>query len=962
MSEDHHVVYESGEWEADLTQRELRAGGDCVPLGGRAFAIFAVLVQSAGKLVTRNELMARVWPDAIVEENTLEVHISALRKALGADRETLRTFSGRGYRLAGEWTIRQLSTPAGSVAPDAPRIAVQAFQSNLPAAASGIIGRVAAVQQLREFLCAFRAVTLTGPGGIGKTTLALEVARSLLPDFNGDCWLIDVISLSDPELLPSMVAGILGLKLSGEELSAESVARAIGGRKLLLVLDNCEHIIDAAARLAETIARLCPATSVVATSREVLRIEGEHVYRVLPLDVPSQDQEQSDIVLGHSAVQLFIARAKALDSASFSPCQANLLAIAAICRHLDGIPLAIEFAAARAAILGPELVLSRLDERFALLTGGRRTALPRHQTLRATLDWSYELLPESERCLLRRLGIFAAGFTLEAANAVMSGQGCTPAVILELIANLVAKSLVALDGAAPVGRWRLLETIREYALEVLAENGETEQAARSCAEFYRDLVLPAMHGSQVQPSAKDMARYGREIDNVRAALDWSFSSVGDAATGVVLTAAYAPVWLDLSLVGECRERIERALDGLTRESNVNAPLAVQLHVALAVALIYTMGSAERIKSVLAKALSAAEKLGDVGAMIEILFALCLVYHQSSECREAQSISERLERLVLGTGDAALAPIAYECVGNILHSRGKQREAQHSFERVLEGHLVRKYRRHTIWSSYDMRAIGQATLARVLWLRGFVDQGVTQARASLEAAQAAGHKPTLCWVVHYATYPFALMTGDLVAAGRAVTMLMDLATSLSAPFWKTLAHCLEGKLLIRRGEFGEGSVRLRTALDTCERTGWTRCYPEFLGALAEGLAGLGRFAEAIATIDRATSCADRGGERYFVAELLRDKGELLLHAADEESISRAEHCFSQALEVAREQGAKSWELRSALSFARLRVMQDRQDDARQLLEPVYGRFTEGFETPDLRSARAVLQSLSSSPSA
>jgi predicted ATPase len=207
-----------------------------------------------------------------------------------------------------------------------------------------------------------------------------------------------------------------------------------------------------------------------------------------------------------------------------------------------------------------------------------------------------------------------------------------------------------------------------------------------------------------------------------------------------------------------------------------------------------------------------------------------------------------------------------------------------------------------------------------------------------------------------------MTGDLVAAGRAVTMLMDLATSLSAPFWKTLAHCLEGKLLIRRGEFGEGSVRLRTALDTCERTGWTRCYPEFLGALAEGLAGLGRFAEAIATIDRATSCADRGGERYFVAELLRDKGELLLHAADEESISRAEHCFSQALEVAREQGAKSWELRSALSFARLRVMQDRQDDARQLLEPVYGRFTEGFETPDLRSARAVLQSLSSSPSA
>jgi predicted ATPase len=188
------------------------------------------------------------------------------------------------------------------------------------------------------------------------------------------------------------------------------------------------------------------------------------------------------------------------------------------------------------------------------------------------------------------------------------------------------------------------------------------------------------------------------------------------------------------------------------------------------------------------------------------------------------------------------------------------------------------------------------------------------------------------------------------------MLMDLATSLGAPFWKILAQCLEGKLLIKRGEFGTGSARLRTALDTCEKTGQTICYPEFLGALAEGLVGLGQFTEALATVDRALATADRGGERWFVAELLRTKGELLLHGAGDRSISAAERCFSEALEVAREQGALSWELRSALSFARLRVSQVRQDDARQLLAPVYSRFTEGFETPDLRSASAMLQSL------
>ena len=478
-------------WAVDLAQRELLSGGDPVPLGGRAFAIFAVLVQAAGKLVTKDELMGRVWPGAIVAENTLEVHISAVRKALGPDRGMLRTSFGRGYRLVGDWTIRKESTPADSVALNPARMPVQPFLTNVPAAASELIGRTAAVEQLQELLSACRAVTLTGPGGIGKTTLALEVARSLFPTFNGDCWLADLVSLSDPGLVPSVVAGVLGLMLSSEDISPEFVARAIGGRKVLLVLDNCEHVIDATARLAETVVRLCPATSILVTSREVLRIEGEHVYRVPPLDVPSEHHEESDFILRHSAVQLFIARTRALEQ-KFSPHGENLRALAAICRRLDGIPLALEFAAARAAMLGPEQVLSRLDERFGLFIGGRRTALPRHQTLRATLDWSYELLRESERCLLRRLGIFAAGFTLEAANAVMSDQGYTASALLEQVANLVAKSLVALDGSEPTGRWRLLETTRAYALEKLAESGETEQIARRCAEFFRDLVGPAV--------------------------------------------------------------------------------------------------------------------------------------------------------------------------------------------------------------------------------------------------------------------------------------------------------------------------------------------------------------------------------------------------------------------------------------------------------------------------------------
>lgn len=896
--------------------------------------------------------MARVWPGAIVEENKLQVHISALRRALGPDRGTLRTSFGRGYRLVGDWAIRKESAPADPVVLDPARIPVQFFPPNVPAAGSELLGRAAAVQQLQEVLSACRAITLTGPGGIGKTVLALEVTRSLIPTFHGDCWVVDLVSLSTPGLVPSMVAGVLGSRVPGNEISTESVARMIGGRKLLLVLDNCEHVIDEAAKLAETIVRRCPHAYVLATSREVLRIDGEHVYRVPPLVVPACDEQEPRSILGHSAVQLFVARMRALDS-DFSPDAQNIPAIVAICRRLDGIPLAIEFAAARAAALGLQQVVSRLEDRFALLTGGRRTALPRHQTLRATLDWSYELLPEIERSLLRRLGIFAAGFTLEAATAIMD-KGHAANVLLEQIANLVAKSLVTLDGSAPSGRWRLLDTIRAYALEKLAQTGETDEIARRCAEFFRDLVAPATYGSPVPCTAESMARYRREIENVRVALDWSFSGVGDAAVGIDLTSAYAPVWLDLSLLAECRERIERALDRLEYGQNLG-PTAMQLRVSLGIALIFTMGPIDRVRMVLSQALEAAEGLNDVGAVLEILFALLEVSLHCGECHEAQSIAGRFLTLALRTGEPALVPIGHWITGNTVQYGGNQRDAQKSFEHMLGADVAPEYKRHRIGSRCDLDLLGQAALARTLWLRGWVDQGVTRAQASLEKARAAGHKPTLCWVVHYGAYPVALMTGDLVAAGQAVTLLTGLATSLSTSFWKNVGLCLEGKLLIQRGEFALGSLLLRTALDTCERTGWTTCHPEFLGALAEGLAGVGQLTEAIATIDRALASADRGGERWFVAELLRNKGELWLRVAGDQSIPAAERCFCAALEVAREQEALSWELRVALSFARLRVRQNRRDEARQLLASVYNRFTEGFETLDLLAAHAMLQS-------
>ncbi len=932
----------------DRTRRELRTQGVPIPLGGRAFDIVEVLAQSAGELVTKDEIIRRVWSGAIVEESTLQVHISAIRKALGPDRGMLKTAFGRGYRLLGAWTIRQEGRSADPVVLQI--VPPTAFATNFPSASFDLIGRTAAVQHLLDSLSAYRVVTLTGPGGIGKSALALEVARTLFPAFGGDAWLVELASLSDPGLVPSAVTGVLGLKLGGDEISAESVARAIGGERLLLVLDNCEHVIDAAAQLVETMVRVCPRTTVLATSREALRIEGECAYRVLPLEVPSEHWEEPSDVLGRSAVELLVARMRELDW-DFSPDSDGLAAIAAICRHLDGIPLAIEFAATRAAALGLEQVASRLDDRFTLLTAGRRTALPRHRTLRAMLDWSYELLPEAERRLFRRLAVFSAGFTLEAAAAV-AGDSTAPAVA-ESIANLVAKSLVMRDGSVPAGRWRLLETIRAYGLGRLAESGDAEQITRRCAEFFRDLFVRAAPGSSREAATADLAQAAREIDNVRAAIDWCFSPSGRSGIGVALTAAYAPVWLNLSLTAELRDRAEHALERV--DANLSARTQMELQIALGTCLTITLGSIERTRSVLTAALEIAECLDDLDAQVRAFWALWSLYFNTGECGAAQSVAERFSRVASRTGDPGVISVADRVMGYTLQYLANHRAAQRCFERVLQIYVAPQRQRDKVWFLHDQRALTRALLARSLWLQGFVDQAKSVAQASLTDAETANDKLTICFVLALAVSPVALITGDLVTAERSLYMLIETATRQSFAQYVMVGRCLEAALLIERREFEAGTALMVTTLDTGTNSGWLGRFTEYLGILAQGIAGLGQIGEALATVDQALARADRGAERWYVAELLRIKGELLIREATAQSVSAAEDCLKKALDVAQEQGALFWELRAAMSLARLRVRQDRHDDARQVLSPVYDRFTEGFETADLRCARAILQS-------
>ena len=926
-----------------------------MPLGGRAFEVVTVLVQSASEFVTKNHLMERVWPGAIVGEGTIHVHISAVRKALGPDRGLLKTASGRGYRLLGSWTPQQREA-AAPVYSSPTRTFGSPPPNNFPPLITRLIGRAAACEFVRDLVSAYRVVTLTGPGGIGKTSLAVKAVCYLLPDFEDGGWIVELASVSDPNLVPSTVAGTLGLKVIGE-ISAESVARAVGERHLLLVLDNCEHIIDAAANLAETLTRLCPRTTIVATSREVLRIDGESVYRIPPLEVPALGQAAPDFIMQYSAVELFVARTKALN-AGFSPHAEDLASIAAICRRLDGMPLAIELAAASAAALGIAQVSAGLHDRFALLTRGRRMALPRQRTLRATLDWSYELLPEAERRLLRRLGVFAGGFTVDAAAAVMADAGLDAATVTDCIANLVTKSLIVLDPTPGVTRGSLLETIRAYALQKLVESGESDDAQRRHAAFFRDLFALQARGARSSLSDEDLASRVREIDNVRAALDWSFSLAGDQAIGVELTAAYSPVWQHLSLMGECRERCERALLSLEPHVTVTRSLRMELQIALASAIFITMGPPDQAKTLLTEALETADALNDLDAQAEALSTLLAIYASRGEYGRARIAAERIEQVAHRIGNPIHLRVAYRLMGLTLLSSGKPREAQQYLERVLRFPAAPGDRHGVIYYNSNDRAVARAVLARALWMQGFVDHALNEARLSLEELQGTDHQLQLCRILYHGICRIATMTGDFATADREIARLIEVATGLNARVWKISGHFLKGKLLVERGEFAQSLPVLRDAFETCDRTGWHISYAEFKGALALGLAGTGQLDEALVALDDAMAANREGadGHGWYAPELLRIKGEVLLQQAADQSILAAEDCFDQAAQMARDQGALFWELRIALSVARLRVSQGRRHEARASLASVYDRFTEGFATADMQAARTMLEGL------
>ena len=496
--------------------RQLLLEGETpVRLGSRALELLAALVERPGELVSKDELTRRVWPNTVVEESNLKVNVAALRRALGEGqpgRRYIATVSGRGYRFAAPVERAEPETPSMRQGTAAGRA------HNLPASSTRTIGRADTIHALFRLLQQHRLVTIVGPGGIGKTTVALAAAETRIAAYRHGVWLVDLALLADPQFLPSAVASALGLKIHSENVLAWLTA-CLRDKQMLIILDSCEHVIDAAASLAEQIIGCGIGVHILATSREPLRAKAELVHRLSPLaSPPASSGLTAAEALTFPAIQLFVERA-AESLGGFELSDADAPLVAEICQKLEGIALAIELTATRIDAFGVKGLSDLLEDRFRLLRQGRRTAMSRHRTLAAALDWSYGFLPEDERVILRRLSIFAGPFTLEAANAVTADTTIAVPEVAEGVANLVAKSLVSADVSGAAAHYRLLNITRAYALEKLTESGEHGTLARRHAEYFCDVLSrPKRNGSRGrQPN--ELADCGRQIDNLRAALD-----------------------------------------------------------------------------------------------------------------------------------------------------------------------------------------------------------------------------------------------------------------------------------------------------------------------------------------------------------------------------------------------------------------------------------------------------------
>jgi len=900
--------YAFGPFELSAARQLLTLNGQPVRLGSRAIMILSALLQRPGELVSKNDLLASAWPDTHVEEGNLRVHIAALRRALGDSSELpkyILNVAGRGYKFVGP-VSREMSGPAPLEG------FTPAIRVNLPAQVANVIGRADVLDVLATLLEQSREVTIAGPGGIGKTTVAVALAHRLKHQFRSGAYFIDLAAVSSADNLPFAVASALRIAIDTER-PAQSLVAHLTRDEALLVFDNCEHVIDTAAHVTEAILRGCPGIRIVATSHEPLRMEGERVFRLAPFELPpGADTLPLREALLLPAVELFVSHMLANDDA-LTIGDADVPFIVEICRRLDGLPLAIEIAASRVGTFGIAELAARLDDRFGILTGGRRTAATRHQTLSNMLDWSHDNLGERDRVVLRRLSVFAGEFSIDAAALVAGDERVNQSSATDAVMSLARKSLLmqgARDGASS---FRMLDSTRIYAQDKLATAGEVKRVRELHVHYLCDVLRKAETAWNMTPIPAWTETYKRYIDDIRTALSWSFGPDGDAEGGIVLTGLSLPLAMQLGLHDEFRERMFLAIEYAGRLPKPLVVPELRLHIARN-AFTYNVG--QIVDVTFARAVELAEMTGKDRHRLEPLVQISSTHISLAQFETAAIVGARALELAHRSGDEYAVLSASRAQAQAAHYVGQHGRAMELANAVLR-HPVRNIPYTYGFVHTDRRISMRWVLMRSLWMSGRADEARRVAEEGIVIAPDAG-PVALAQLLGMAAIPVYLWCGDYGRARELTTMLLEHSERYSFKYWA------------QWGKLFDDVIAWHTA---------GRPVPPATGDLqVQTLSSIvGLAAPLPTTINRAD---------WSAPELLRLRGER----------DRSEADLTDALQLARQHGARAWELRCAMSLGRLWASTRRRMEAMDLLSGTLEQLPEGHGTADPIAARALLAEL------
>jgi predicted ATPase/DNA-binding winged helix-turn-helix (wHTH) protein len=934
MSGQNSKVLSFGPFELSIGNRLLTNGTKVVPLGARAMDILVVLVEQANKVVSRRTLIERVWPKRGADEVSLRVHISALRKALAQGDPTRRYIAnvpGRGYSFV---------VPITSPAFETSEIDLAA-RSWLPARLTRMVGRKDAVATIQAKLASQKFVTIVGPGGVGKTTVAVEVAHEMRSIFHDRVRFVDLSTLGDVPLVAPAVASSFGLTIQTNDVVPALIERLLEA-PTLLVLDGCEHLIDGASALAEKLFCGVPTLHLLATSREALRVEGENVHELAALACPPADHEISaSRALEYPAVQLLVDRVRAVRG-HFELADADAPIAARICRRLDGIALAIELAAGRVDIYGLGKTASLLDDHLNLSWAGRRTAAARHQTLNATLEWSYDLLDERERLVLSRLGVFSGGFTFEAAIAVVADDRADEARVSDCVWELRSKSLIAAYGHE--SRLRLLDTTRAFALQRLAKSDEQNHFRRRHALYFCDLFR---QGAAMDASGWPKA-LGIEVDNLRAALNWAFSGAGDAEIGIEFAAASAGTWMGMSLLTECREWMAKAISRLN-DANSGTRQEMVIQSALASCMMFTGGMTEESYATWAKTCLLAEGLKDAEHQLVSLLVLWAHQIRIPNYPEAVGLADRCGDVAERSGDRGaiamanyMRGVSYHHTGRILQAEDCLELSLHRDDEAARQSLIKRF-------GYDRKADALGVLANLVWLRGSPDHARRLNRMSIAEARQLDQAVPLCVALTWASFNMYLTNSDDDETEGLADELVEHAGKYAVESYHGFGLAMQALCRARRGAAEAAAATLYSGLEKLSAARYG-VFNWFLQAeLARCTAAAGRPRQALEIFEAAKINLDEG--QWYAPELLRIRGELAL--SNNEGLAVCRNYFVRALDSSARQASLSWELRAATSLVIAEKSIEKKEAASKTLQAVYTKFREGFDTFDLRLAAQVL---------